>query len=92
MYLGASKGKHSLFFVPAPVAVAFECVLTCCILGVCCSAVVAVFSVVLLHYRYTCMEAGLLSLENFRNPGDVALRAVGTVGWIGLKDLFLCLL
>ena len=30
---------------------------------------------------------GSLSLEVFQNLGDVALRAVGMVGWTGLGDL-----
>jgi len=46
-YLGSSKGKELPSFISEPMAVAFEQVLTCCSLGSCYSAVIAVYSIAL---------------------------------------------
>jgi len=45
--LRPSKGKHILSFVCVPMAVVFEQILTCCSLGPCCSAIIAVLSIAL---------------------------------------------
>lgn len=46
-HLKPSEGKQLLSFISVPAAVAFEQTLTCCSLGPCCSAVIAVLSFVL---------------------------------------------
>ena len=46
-YLRPSKGKRILSFISVLIAVVFEPVLTCCSLGPCCSALIAVLSITL---------------------------------------------
>ena len=46
-YLRPSEGKQLLSFISVPTAVVFEQILACCILGLCCSAVIAVLSIAL---------------------------------------------
>ena len=47
LYPRLSEGKQLPSFVSVPTAVAIEQVLTCCSLGLCCSAVIAVLSIAL---------------------------------------------
>jgi len=49
-YLRPSEGKQLFSSVSAFTVAALELILTCCSLRLCCSAIVAVFSVVLQHY------------------------------------------
>jgi len=44
-YLRPSEGKQLLSFISVPVVVAFEQILTCCSLRLCCSVVIAVLSI-----------------------------------------------
>jgi len=46
-YLRPSEGKQLLSFISVPTAVAFGQIFTCCSLGPCCSAVIAVLPIVL---------------------------------------------
>ena len=46
-YLRPSKGKQLFSFVSASTAAALELILTCRSLGLCCPAVIAVFSITL---------------------------------------------
>ena len=46
-YLGPSKGKQLFSFVSVSMAAAFGLILTCCSLGLCHPAIIAVFSIAL---------------------------------------------
>ena len=63
-YLRPSEGKQLISFISMPTAVAFEQILTCCSLGPCCSAVVAVLSIVLqsIYFSIVHVEVALLQL------------------------------
>ena len=64
--LRPSEGKQLLSFISVPTAVVFEQILACCILGLCCSAVIAVLSIALEGNRaeWGWMHGVLMSLAS----------------------------